>query len=301
MNEDTDKIGIVGLDTSHAENFSKTLMARSGTTVGGVWDGRAVRKESYVADFCDWFDAREYDTPNEMVEDVDAAMILTANWDQHRSAAEPFLTAGVPTFVDKPVAGSVEDVEAIEQAARDGGAPLFGGSAVPFHPDIEGMRADVGRHDLFSAGFNGPFYYGVHLTDAARRICDADWKRIEPALHRETATVTFEDGSNATVRLDGPTEDAAFGFLDVGSTVRTAHIGSSEAELQSMYEPFIDAFLETVRSDRDDRAYLCDAATLVLGVQAALKTSQPIEPGCSALRAMSCDGTAFVREYDPLY
>lgn len=294
-------IGLVGLDTSHAEKFAELLRDRDDTIVTGVWDGGDVRDGRFVARFCDEYETTLYDEPTGMIDDIDAVMVLTVNWDLHRPIAERFLEAGVPTFIDKPIAGTVMEIESVHRTAKREQTPLFGGSAVPYHPSLETMQADNDVHDLFSAGFNSPFYYGVHLTDTVRRICGSDWCRIEPTPHPATTTVTFEDESNATLRFDGPTEDAAFGLLDVGRTIRTAYIDGSEHELGRMYEPFIDAFVETIRRDRDESDRLLDAATLLLGVQAALETDRVIKPDSATLYDVDKDGTAFTDVYEPLY
>lgn len=297
----TTDIGVVGLGTSHAESFSEILATRADVNVAAVWDGGAVRDDAYVEEFRRTFGASQYEDPCEMVGSVDGAMVLTANWDRHRELAVPFLLAGVPTFVDKPVAGSVADVDAIGRAAREGGASMFGGSAVPFHPSLEQMRLDDGPHDLFTAGYNGPFYYGVHLSDAARRISGADWVRVSPDEAETAVAIEFANGSTATLRLDGPTRDAAFGVLDVGSSVRTARIDGNETELDRMYRPFMDAFLATVSGERDDTTTLLDAARLILAVQVTLDTDETVTPDCGALRSVSRDGGSFIDQYEPLY
>lgn len=293
-------IGILGLDTSHAEKFAEIVTRRSDATISAVWDGGEIRDEAYVTTFCNRYDAITCDRPEVLIEHVDAAMVLTVNWDHHAPLAKRCLDVGVPTLIDKPIAGSIEDVETIRRGASDS-TSVFGGSAVPYHPSLSDMRASDGRHDIFSAGYNSPFYYGVHLTDTVRRICGADWQRIEPADHDATVTVAFADGSNATLRFDGPTEDAAFGLLDVSTTVGTASIEGNETEFERMYEPYIDAFLETVRGERERPGWLFDAATLHLGIQAALERDETIIPDSSELFAVSKNGTAFTEAYKPLY
>lgn len=293
-------IGILGLDTSHAEKFTEIVTRRSDATISAVWDGGEVRDETYVTAFCNEYDTITHDRPEALIERVDAAMVLTVDWDRHAPLAERCFDAGVPMLIDKPIAGSIEDIETIRRRAGDS-TPVFGGSAVPYHPSLSEMRRSDGRHDLFVAGYNSPFYYGVHLTDTVRTICGADWRRIEPAVHNAAVTVAFADGSNATLRFDGPTEDAAFGLLDVSTTVRTASIEGNETAFQRMYEPYIDAFLETVRGERGRPDWLFDAATLHLGIQAALEGNETIYPDSSELFAVSKDGTAFTQAYKPLY
>lgn len=295
------KVGIIGLDTSHSEKFAELISDRSDMTVGGVWDAGDVRTEAYAEQYCRTYGAPRYERPEEMIGHVDAVMVLTVNWDHHRPIAGQFLEAGIPTFVDKPIAGSIDDIEALREIVEREGTPICGGSSVPYHPSLSDMRADDGAHDLFSAGYNNPFYYGVHITDAARKICGADWTWIEPTDHRTAVTVSFENGSNATLRFDGPTENAAFGLLDIGETIRTASINGTETELERMYDPFIDAFAETAHGNRDESDWLFDAATLLLGVQAALEFGEEISPDCPLLTEVSQNGSSFTKTYEPLY
>lgn len=71
-------------------------------------------------------------------------------------------------------------MDAIVEAARAGGAPLFGGSAVPFHPQFDVLETLPERRTVYCVGYNDPFYYGCHLVDSVRRIVDSNWLEIEP-------------------------------------------------------------------------------------------------------------------------
>lgn len=296
------EIGLLALDTSHPERFADVLTSEFDAEIAAVWDDGDVRDEAYVAAFCEEYGATRYDDPAAMVDAVDATMVLSVNWDRHRPLAVPFLEAGVPTFVDKPVAGSAADAAAIDRAAREGDAPLFGGSAVPYHPSLDPLRADDATRTTWAAGYNSPFYYGVHLVDTVRTLAGGDWETVEPAAgHDRAVTATFGDGSVATLQFDGPTEDAAFGFLDVASRTRSVTVGSTTDALDAMYRPFLEAFLEVARGERDDRERLVDAATLLLGAQAALESGERVAAGSEALEEVAMDGAAFTETYEPYY
>lgn len=302
-------IGVVGLDTSHAEGFATILSNETNAAISAVWDGGDVRDDSYVTDFCDAFGATRVADTASMIDIVDAVLILTANWDRHRPIAKQFLEARVPALVDKPIAGTLTDIEAIRAVAEQTGTPVFGGSAVPYHPSLRPMRSDEGRHDLFAVGYDEPFYYGGHLTDAARQICGADWSTIDVVPHGTATTVTFGNGSHATLHFDGPNRDGVFGFLDVGEATRTAVIAGDERELNRMYKPFLQRFLELATTHRlgelDSRerrnAAPFDAATLLLGVQVALDSGTRVEPDSPELARHAEDGEAFLAGYEPYY
>ncbi|MFC6734132.1 Gfo/Idh/MocA family oxidoreductase [Haladaptatus sp. GCM10025893] len=139
------EIGIVGLDTSHAEAFASVLDEMADVTVSGVWDGNAVRSDEYVEAFCRDNRATRYDDVAALAESVDAAMVLTVDWESHVPLATTFLDAGLPTMVDKPIAGTVDDLSRLTAATQN--APLFGGSAVPFHRSFADFpAADAAAH-----------------------------------------------------------------------------------------------------------------------------------------------------------
>lgn len=293
-------IGILGLGTSHPAAFADILADDDRATVSTVWDNGDVRDGDYAKEFCERFGSRRVNDPLEMLDTVDAVMVLTANWDDHRRLAVPFLDAGVATLIDKPLVGRVADIDAIADAAN--GTPLFGGSAVPFHPSITALPIDYPGRTLYGAGYNDPFYYGVHFTSTARLLAGTDWVSVSPHDGPGTVvTITFANDTVATLRLDGPEEPAAFGILDVSDRTRTVLIHDGEEPLQRMYTAFLDGFLAAVRGERDDRDRIVDAGHLILAVQAALTRDRVVTPDAAALGETHIDGEAFLADYMPYY
>lgn len=304
-------IGVLGLDTSHAEAFADVLRERepgrgaSGSpeaTIGAVWDGGTVRDDTYVTEFCEEWGATRYDEPAAMVNEVDAAMVLTVDWTQHRSLAVPFLEAGVPTLVDKPVAGSVDDLDALAAAAES--VPLFGGSAVPFHPAFDRLSDDGTERTLHVAGYNDYFYYRTHVVDTARRLAGADWTRVSPieATRTTTVAVSYADGTWGTLRFDAPAADPAYAALAVGETTSAADVLVDEDSLQRMYEGYLEAFLRFVDGKRPDPTRsVIDSARLLLAVEVALAEERAVSRGDPAVAAMAPSTESFLEDYEPYY
>ena len=294
-------IGIVGLDTSHGESFAKRLASHEEATLSAVWDGGSVRDESYTQSICDQYAARQYADPHEMIGDVDGVMILTVDWETHRTLAVPFLEAGIPTLIDKPIAGSKEDILAIGQAANE--TPLFGGSAVPYHSAITTFEPDCSSRALYCVGYDDPFYYGSHLIDTVCQIVDTDWATVSPANDPgRTVEIVFTDGTYVTVRLDSPGTKKQFSFLSVGNQTSVVEVGSEPADMDDMYRSYLDAYLEVIetRSTVTGKRVL-DAASLLLGIDAALEYGQPITPNSRALAEHVVNGDAFLEAYSPYY
>jgi hypothetical protein len=292
------RVGLLGLDSSHPAAFADYFAECDEATIAAIWDGGAVRSAEYVETFGERHDAVVYDDPGAMADAVDAAMVLTVDWDTHRRLAVPFLDAGVPTFVDKPLAGRLDDVDALAAAAAD--TPLTGGSAIPFHPAIASFPPDRADRTLYCVGYDHPFYYGAHLIDTARRLASSDWRAVSPELGPGTVGIAFENGTRAAIQLDGSEDDTTFGFLDVSDRTRTCTI-DGDAGYDAMYGRFLDRFLDAARNGHGDGDRLLDGASLLLAVSAALDTGDRITPGDDTLRRVHADGAAFLDGYGPYY
>ena len=293
------RLGFIGLDSSHPRTFAETLDRLDHdppASVSAVWDGGDVRDDAHVEQFCREFDATRYDEPTEMIDDVDAVMVLTVDWDTHASLAVPFLDAGVPTFVDKPIAGTVADVTAIADAAS--GTPLFGGSAVPYHPAIESLPAAETGRTFFATGYNDPFYYGAHLVDVTRSLAGGDWACVQPSTTPgKTVTVLFEDDSHATLQFDAPSEVSAYAVLDVTDSARTAFVDNQGTRKMEMYDTFLSTFLDTVVGNAESADWLLDSASLLLAVTRVLEDGRPITPRSDRLESVDVDGRSFLESY----
>lgn len=294
------EIGLIGLDTSHAEAFADVIADVDRTSVRGVWDSNEVRSADYVDSFCERYGATRYRTVDELASSVDAAMVLTVDWERHAPLAATCLEVGVPTMIDKPVAGSMACIERIRESA--GNTPIFGGSAVPYHADLQSRPFGGEERSIYAAGFNDFFYYRVHLTDTVRFLADADWRRVAPSDDPGTTVdVTFENDIHATLRFDGSPQDGTFSVLDVAATTEVVKIDSAEETLSEMYARFLDQFQSVVAGERDESARIFDSTTLLLAVELAVENREVVTPTSDSLESVRIESTEFVMDYDPYY
>lgn len=293
-------IGLIGLDTSHAEAFADVIEDMDQMAVHGVWDGNDVRSEDYVDSFCGTYDAIRYYSIDELASSVDGLMILTVDWETHAPLASSVLQAGVPTMIDKPVAGSLDNIERIQDNVD--GTPIFGGSAVPYHQDFATLPRGGADRTIYAAGYNDFFYYRVHLTDTVRFLADADWLRVAPSEEPGTTVdVTFENGIHATLRFDGSPENGAFGVLDVADATNVVEIDSTQETLSEMYVPFLDRFQTVIAGECDESARIFDSATLLLAVEIAVENHEVVTPASDSLASVRIESSEFVMDYDPYY
>ncbi len=293
------RIGILGLDSSHPSAFAEILARMPSMTIAGVWDGGAVREPATLQTFARTHDATIVDSPSSMVDHVDGVMVLSVNWDTHVSLATPFLEADVPVLIDKPVAGDLDSLARLADVA--GQTPLYGGSALGYHPTLLEWPTGVVERQLWMAGYNHSFYYGAHLTATARRLAGADWRSVSPTSQPgQTVQVTFENDVVTTIRFDGGDDPGVFGLLDVGDTTRTTLIeGSDGDERRSMYESYLAGFQATIEGSIDESARVLDGARLLLATRGALTYTERIEPTSPTLADIHADGEVFLESYQP--
>ncbi|MBX7213828.1 MAG: Gfo/Idh/MocA family oxidoreductase [Thermoflexales bacterium] len=164
------RIGLVDVDTTHPGFFVPLLHQSPDLRVTALHDGGAVQTAEYVAGF-----AREHGIPqvcdslDELVASVDAGLVLSQNWDLHLERARPFLEAGKPVFIDKPIAGRLADLEALQALAARTGTPVAGGSTMRYAEELVTLREKVaGLGGAVSAWASGPgdlLNYGTHILE----------------------------------------------------------------------------------------------------------------------------------------
>ena len=67
-----------------------------------------------------------------MLGQVDAVLCVTRHGGLHRELVTPYLEAGIPAFIDKPLAVDPDDARAIVQTATEHGVAFSSFSTVRF-------------------------------------------------------------------------------------------------------------------------------------------------------------------------
>lgn len=199
------RIGFIGTENSHTDHFIRFLNAegrhpgfRAVALAGGHNERNATLAQQGDISLV-------VDGPEELLGRVDAAIISSRDGARHRTEAEPLLRAGMPVLVDKPLATSVEDAEAIVAAAQLGGAPLVSASALRFVPEIAEL-ADPGQRGELRAlhvigpadpdsEYSGLFFYGIHHVETALELLG------KPVVAPESITASVHRGGDTVTAL----------------------------------------------------------------------------------------------------
>ncbi|RIK85059.1 MAG: dehydrogenase [Planctomycetota bacterium] len=181
------KIGIIGLDTSHAIAFAKQLNAEppepelAGCRVAVAYPQGSRDIESSTSRVPEYTRQVEalgveiVDSIDALIELADAVMLESNDGRVHLEQAVPVLKAGKPLFVDKPMAASLADVMAIFAAAEHFGTPVFSSSSLRYGKGtLEVRGGSIG--DVLGCDTHSPCYleathpdlmwYGVHGVES---------------------------------------------------------------------------------------------------------------------------------------
>lgn len=228
------RIGLVDFDTSHVAAFTQRLnhvdiapeeWVDGGQIVAG-WPGDSAIMPERIPGFVE--QVRGYGVPLvDRLEDlldgrIDAVMIESQQGARHRERARPFLEKGLPTFIDKPFAGSVAEADAIIALAQAHHAPLMSCSPLRYAPEIQdalAQRDTLGRivsADVWTAcalheGNPGLLHYGIHGVEMLYTLMGTGCREVRTIFQpgSEIVVGTWEDGRQGVLR---GIRDGAYGF-----------------------------------------------------------------------------------------
>lgn len=108
------------------------------------------------------------DAPQDMIGRVDAVLLARDDARNHRALAMPFLTAGVPIFIDKPLALTVDEAEQIYKLEQRPGL-IYTCSALAHAPELRPTAeqlAQIGRIRHIDCSVpNSWETYAIHAID----------------------------------------------------------------------------------------------------------------------------------------
>jgi hypothetical protein len=199
--------------------------------------------------------------PEDVIGHVDAVIIATDDGDDHVRRARPFVEAGLPVFVDKPLATNLADLDTFIRWHLDGRV-LLSNSAMRYAPELLALR--TGAHGLgelrwlTSCTCKTWERYGIHALEAVYPVLGPGFvsaqtqheagSDIVHLRHRSGAQATVAaihdaTGSFGAVHAHGTRGDQAFKLTDTYAAFRAQLVAFIEM-IRSGNQPF--PFVETV-------------------------------------------------------
>jgi predicted dehydrogenase len=230
------RLGIVDFDSSHCVEFTRRIngigvpddQRVEGARVVLGWPGTSEMAAERIEGFRPQVEALEVelvDDPVQMIGRVDAILILSLSGTPHLERTRPFLAAGLPVFVDKPIACRSEDAREMFRLADEADVPFFSGSGMRFCQEViefcEHRDGRYGRvHGAVSfgpawraEGNPGLFHYGIHPVEVLFELMGPGCQSVTAHSGDDAEMVlgTWNDGRQGLVR-GGRAGGTAYGF-----------------------------------------------------------------------------------------
>ena len=216
------RLGMIGLDTSHAVAFTQYINDPKNQTgcrvvaafAGGSPDiqASASRVEKYTAQMRDEYMVEIVGSIDDLCRRVDGILLESVDGRPHLTQARPVIAAGKPVFIDKPMAGSLADVLEIFRLAKERNVPCWSSSSLRFAEGLAGIRTNdtVGKvlgccvYSPCSLEEHHPdlYWYGVHGVEMLFTVMGTGCRSVTRTQTADTELVVgvWNDGRVGTYR-----------------------------------------------------------------------------------------------------
>jgi predicted dehydrogenase len=218
------RVGIIGLDTSHATDF--TAIINTPRPAGEEYGCRVVAaypqgsrdiasSVSKVPEYTERMKSMGVEivaSIEVLLTKVDAVLLETNDGRPHLEQLRPCLKAKKPVFVDKPIAGTLKDAVAIFEEAKAAGVPVFSSSALRFAKATREIRQGalgkvIGAETMSPAPTEPThpdlFWYGIHGVESLVTLMGPGGEKVKRGATPEgkiEVTVTWKDGRTGIFR-----------------------------------------------------------------------------------------------------
>jgi predicted dehydrogenase len=295
------KIGIIGMSPGNAHPYSWSSI------INGAFDAGEINRIGYpaVANYleankdtlgipsakvtCVWTQERKIsesiamsskipqvaDSLEDMIPMVDAVLLSRDDPENHVTMAKPFLDAGVPIFIDKPLAITKEELNFFANESAKGRL-IMSCSSMRYANEARIVKQEIkslGKLELATAvGKKDWIKYGVHILEGLFSLLDDPLPATVKSIgkkDKEIVHIKFEDGFQATVHL----------FMDIVGTFQISLFGQEDwrlIEFKNSYSMFRDNIIEFIRSVKEGASRLSFDKTqnIIRTVIAAVESSE---------------------------
>jgi predicted dehydrogenase len=220
------RVGLIGLDTSHASTFTSILHNPNdpfhipGARVVAAYPGGSPdmpisisRVAGFANELRDTYRVRIMDSPEDVAEACDLVFILASDGRVHPALFRTVAGRGKPVFVDKPFAVSASDAQDMVTLAAESGTRVFASSAFRYADGLvrvlhsiqaagERVKTCRVRYWLQIQETQGRyFWYGIHGAEMLRAIMGPGVHEVEASGSgdHDSITVWHNDGRQSSI------------------------------------------------------------------------------------------------------
>ena len=219
------RIGMIGLDTSHVEAFAQILNDPNhshhipGGRIMAAWPGGSPdfeisisRVEGYTNMLRDDFGVDILESPEAVAEQSDLVFIETIDGRVHLDLFKRVVPYGKPVFIDKPLSTGLADAQAILSLAWDHGVPVMSCSALRYADSLQAALADDEQGAITGCDVFGPmviapplpglYWYGIHSVEMLVTALGTGCRQVQVTKNENSDIVICEwnDGRIGVIR-----------------------------------------------------------------------------------------------------
>jgi predicted dehydrogenase len=238
------RVGIIGLDTSHAIAFTQTLNKGpkkpedapkvAGVTVVAAYPQGSRDIESSTKRVPEYTEkvramgVEIVDSVEDLVSKVDAVLLESNDGRVHLEQVQAVLKAGRPVFIDKPIAASLVDALKIFEAAQKAHVPLFSASSLRYGAGTQAVRGGsigaVKTAETFSPVNIEPthpdlFWYGIHGCESLYTVMGTGCQSVRRSTTEDgkvEVTGLWKDGRTGVFRQENGKDRKGYGGVARG-------------------------------------------------------------------------------------
>lgn len=208
---------------------------------------KSIAVSSGIENICDRYE--------EMIGSIDAVLLTRDDPENHVKMAKPFIDAGVPVFIDKPLASNTNDLNYFKEEAAKGKF-IMSCSSMRYANEARIVKQDlsnIGELQLITAvGKKDWIKYGVHMLEGVFALVD-DLKAVSVVnmgeADKDIVKITFVNGLVATIYL----------YMDIAPTFQISVFGKTGwrlIDIKNSYSMFRDNIIEFIRSIQEGKPRL---------------------------------------------
>ena len=258
------KIVILGCENSHANSFLGFIRDNkrfADVEVVGVYSDEKEAMEKVATDF----NVPTMENYDSAVGKVDGVVITARHGANHYKYAAPYISSGVPMFIDKPITVSEEDALALAKALKEYNVAVTGGSSCRHDKTVLALKADaenkvngdtVGGFVVCplssKMGYGGFYFYSQHLVEVVCDIFGRFPKSVQAFVSGENVNVVFR---YENYDVNGTFVEGGFGCY---YAVRAAKDGSKGGALVINLDIFMaewETFYGLLHGDKNEMSY----------------------------------------------
>ncbi|MBD2846673.1 Gfo/Idh/MocA family oxidoreductase [Paenibacillus sp. IB182496] len=190
--------------------------------------------------------------PEDVIGHVDAVLIATDIGSEHVARCRPFVEAGVPVFVDKPLADNAADLRQFESWLADG-RPILSSSCMRYAKEFLPYRlstSSLGALRFATMTMAKSWKrYGIHALEGLYPILGSGFRTVRNtgAPGRDIVHLTHDGGADIVIAT--VTDMAgAFGHLQLCGTDAAVHVPFQDTFYA--FKAQLAAFVDYLRTGR---------------------------------------------------